>query len=1204
MYKNILCLVFVFLLISKPLFSQQIDKNSSDADTNFRTATLLFDSTKYDSAALFYSSAAVIYKKNSRWRKFLHSKTQESTCFRLNYQLDNAVSTIENAIDVALQHINKQDTVLRNAYRTYGLASYENSQYTNALQGFFTALKMHQSTTKEDDMLISEYYNDIGKVYYYKSVLDSAIWYFQRSLEIREKILGENHIKVADMYNNLGVVYDQNSQFDKAREYYLISLKIKKNVLPQTHPKIADTYLNLGQLFRTLEKYQTALEYKQNALDIYLTNYGETDINTAKTYKEIGVTYKNLNQYDTALVCLSKALHIFTKIFKQKHPYIFNTQTSIAILYEEIGEYNKALEIKKEVLHNRIELFGEQHWTVILSYNNLGIACRVKGDYNAALKNYQKSIELTSAMFGDSSRYLIPFYENISAIHLKLNHNNLALQYIRKGLDLNNKISPDKKVTTADFYLKTGFVYQNFQQYSKALLYYNRALQISLNELGNKHKQISIIYFHIAQNLLKLNEYDSALIYLQKSLRIEKDIYGEKHPDISLSYKALGVMYHQMQQYDTAKQYLLKSLFMAKNYFADKHPVVADNYNKLGDVSLSANKPDEALLFYQKALYSNIRGFTDSLQIAALPETITKHFDWEHLLHTLKQKAAILADTNYILPKYLREKRYNLVLKHYQKADSLIQITRSAIINTNDKLILAKKAAEVYTQAVAFCFKNANEEMAFYFSEQNKNAVLLDALAAVNARHFANIPDSLLEKEYDLNVDIAFYKKQLNENPDSTRKVILRNQLFECNRRRDSLLLAFENQYPEYYELKHGRKNTSVEELQKALDKKTAMISYMTGDSVVYIFTLTKKNLQIMAVNKSPDFTTKAKLLHKAMSIPVTEIYKKVYTDLAFAFYNRYFPDNLDRSIKNLIIIPDDVFNKLPYEAWLTDSVQAQQNYHEMPFLINKYCISYTYSANLFYRLFGSNQQQSQKQAPPYDWLAIAPIFTKETTSQTVLKTRKMLLATDSLNEVQQSRALLTNNQFIIPLPNTEKEVTTIFNAFEEKNRKATILLHEKANEAFVKSGELSKYRMLHFATHGFVNETKPEFSGILLAQNDSSKEDGVLHTAEIYNLHLNSHLTVLSACETALGKFERGEGTIGLSRAMLYAGSQNLLLSLWKVSDTATSELMIDFYNNILHSRDTENYAKKLWQAKQKLISGQKYAAPRFWSPFILVGK
>ena len=75
----------------------------------------------------------------------------------------------------------------------------------------------------------------------------------------------------------------------------------------------------------------------------------------------------------------------------------------------------------------------------------------------------------------------------------------------------------------------------------------------------------------------------------------------------------------------------------------------------------------------------------------------------------------------------------------------------------------------------------------------------------------------------------------------------------------------------------------------------------------------------------------------------------------------------------------------------------------------------------------------------------------------------------------------------------------------------------------------------------------------------------------EIYNLKLNTDLTVLSACETGLGEIKKGEGLIGLTRALLYAGSKNIIVSLWKVADNSTSEFMIDFYKNLLESSKDE---------------------------------
>jgi CHAT domain-containing protein len=189
-------------------------------------------------------------------------------------------------------------------------------------------------------------------------------------------------------------------------------------------------------------------------------------------------------------------------------------------------------------------------------------------------------------------------------------------------------------------------------------------------------------------------------------------------------------------------------------------------------------------------------------------------------------------------------------------------------------------------------------------------------------------------------------------------------------------------------------------------------------------------------------------------------------------------------------------------------------------------------------------------------------------------------------------------------LPATETETRAILKLYNERNLKAKVLLHNNANEQFIKSGELGKYKVLHFATHAFVNSQRPELTGLLLAQDTTGGEDGVLYSGEIYNLKLNADLVVLSACETGLGKIQKGEGIIGLTRALLYAGTKNIIVSLWKVTDKSTSDLMVDFYKNSLKSKGRLSYSGALRNAKLKMISERKYAHPFFWSPFILIGK
>jgi len=153
-------------------------------------------------------------------------------------------------------------------------------------------------------------------------------------------------------------------------------------------------------------------------------------------------------------------------------------------------------------------------------------------------------------------------------------------------------------------------------------------------------------------------------------------------------------------------------------------------------------------------------------------------------------------------------------------------------------------------------------------------------------------------------------------------------------------------------------------------------------------------------------------------------------------------------------------------------------------------------------------------------------------------------------------------------------------------------------------SSLIGDYRIVHFATHGFVNKDHPELSGIILSMVDRSgnKTNGFVPVRDIYNLNLSEDLVVLSACDTALGKDIKGEGFIGLTHGFMAAGSKSVVASLWKVDDRATSVLMAEFYKAML--QDGLPPAAALRSAKEKVRRENGWQAPYFWAGFVLQGE
>jgi CHAT domain-containing protein len=228
-------------------------------------------------------------------------------------------------------------------------------------------------------------------------------------------------------------------------------------------------------------------------------------------------------------------------------------------------------------------------------------------------------------------------------------------------------------------------------------------------------------------------------------------------------------------------------------------------------------------------------------------------------------------------------------------------------------------------------------------------------------------------------------------------------------------------------------------------------------------------------------------------------------------------------------------------------------------------------------------------------------------------------------------------------LPESRREVEQIARLYGKD--KVLLLLGNEASEENVKAaGRFRDYRYIHFATHGLLNEDRPPYSGLILSLTAPAKapspaqpaassagsppssvvaegrgsgptssvrgeldqrvgpqaEDGLLQVYEIFNLKLNADLVVLSACETGLGKRVKGEGLVGLTHAFFYAGTPSIIVSLWKVQDRSTADLMVHLYQQLDRDKDK---AEALRRAKLQLIQQNRYAHPYYWAPFVLVG-
>ncbi len=1025
------------------------------------------------------------------------------------------------------------------------------ANYDSAIYVFEKAMHVYK-TRNNPAMRIQAYGGKIkseAELYQLRNASNSA----EEAKRIQEEELPNNKYLAGLTTNWIGQILVYEGNYIPAQREFKKVLAFSNDTDSLQQINIATAMMYLGDIEFVQNKYENAIKFYQNAIELYKVTVGENYPYIADCHLRFGRVYRNQGSYNLAMERFEKAGFIYQKVYNDNHPRVAEAYVGIGDIYR----YQKANDTAKEY-------------------------------YDQALIIFKK-------IFGSYNPYL------------------------------------------CEAYLGLGLVENHHGNYAEALIYYSTARDIYDATVGNYHPGVVQCYLYMGNVALNEDNYAKAKEYYNLVIESNYDLRGENHMTSSAAYNNMASIYYFNGDYETAIDQYEQALTVDLNIHGKKHPDVATAFYNIAEVYEERHLYDTALRKVQQAICATVSDFDFEDNPFVNPQ-LKNYFSASDLLTYLKFKGETLVN-NFARKNENGLRGMNVALETFQLCDSLIDKIRQSHVSEQDKITLGKTAFAVYTGAVDVCFRlhqNLTEEnytqldfeaktlaeiqryyldKLFYFSEKNKSSVLASSIAETEAKAFGGIPDSLLVVEDDLRKVIAEYKLELASKPDSTTRVYYQQMLFKAHRQYDSLVEYFETSFPKYHELKYDVGYTPTNEIQKLLSERSALVSFFETKTELYVKVLTHDNLWVEKKAKPEKY-------RKLITGFRNGIFYKSARKTAKSGYEIYqllFPDSLPQSIEKLILIPEGIMTIIPFESLITetvhkDSIRAKA-YSSFPFLIQKYDISYASSANLFYKTFHQEFENESlqlfKQKTSEVLLTIAPVFNNEKTthtSQQSLETVKIMKEAKNKITNSQSKNLLYNSE-ITPLPGTESEVQEIYQMFIAKKLGAEIRLHDDANETFLKSGALKKFKYIHVGTHGFVNESVPELSGILLAQVENEAQDGILYAGEIYNLQLNSEMVILSACQTGLGRITKGEGVIGLTRALLYAGTKSLTVSLWTVSDASTSQLMVDFYDNLLeedeHTPHNHVHANALRKAKLKMIAkGGDFATPYYWSPFILNGK
>jgi len=450
-------------------------------------------------------------------------------------------------------------------------------------------------------------------------------------------------------------------------------------------------------------------------------------------------------------------------------------------------------------------------------------------------------------------------------------------------------------------------------------------------------------------------------------------------------------------------------------------------------------------------------------------------------------------------------------------------------------------------------------------SESDRSILLKSRLNTFTSLRFANVPDSILQREQHL-------LKSLQVDPDDPTAW---DDLYANEEAYTAFLDTLRQRHPDYFALRYGEPRVTIADLRKHLvTAQRDILAYAVTGEHLYMLVVRADTAALLRTS-SKGLSTAVKGLNDAVLARDNDAYLKAAHEL-YAMVFAPVASLLDRP--ELLIIADGELQRVNFEALLSAPSTAKDFRSHL--LIQRYAIAYLLSATTAIQFADLARERAK------GVLAIAPGFTDE-------------LKQDYLARVQDSS--LVDRHFLnyVRQPFAVSTAQGLGGSVQ-----AHVMVGGEASEQRFRSNA-AKYGILHLGTHAELNATSPLFSRLVLSKDSGGVDadaDGYLHAYEIYELDLRAQLAVLTACETGAGRNDDGEGVRSLGYSFAYAGCPSLVMSFWNIDEKVSSEIIARFYE---HLADGLPKHMALRQAKLDHLNSasDELALPYYWAGMVLVG-